>query len=142
MAKQQQSKVLIVDDEPNIRHILGAILRKDGYAVQSADNGEAALKLLEEEAFDLIITDLVMPQMGGIDLLHEIQQRRPGTAVVIMTAYGTIKTAVEAMKIGARDYITKPFEMDEVKIVARNALNMAGLVKENRILKQELGRPY
>ncbi|MDD2485329.1 MAG: sigma-54 dependent transcriptional regulator [bacterium] len=140
MAKQQQSKVLIVDDEPNIRHILGAILRKDGYTVQSADNGEAALKLLEEEAFDLIITDLVMPQMGGIDLLHEIQQRRPGTAVVIMTAYGTIKTAVEAMKIGARDYITKPFEMDEVKIVARNALNMAGLVKENRILKQELGR--
>jgi DNA-binding NtrC family response regulator len=140
MAKEQQSKVLIVDDEPNIRHILGAILRKDGYAVQSADNGEGALKLLEEEAFDLIITDLVMPQMGGIDLLHEIQQRRPGTSVVIMTAYGTIKTAVEAMKMGARDYITKPFEMDEVKIVARNALNMAGLVKENRILKQELGR--
>ncbi|MDD3926575.1 MAG: sigma-54 dependent transcriptional regulator [bacterium] len=140
MAKQHQSKILIVDDEPNIRHILSAILRKDGYLVQSADNGEGALKMMEEDTFDLIITDLVMPQMGGIDLLREVLQRRPGTAVVIMTAYGTIKTAVEAMKMGARDYITKPFEMDEVKIVARNALDMAGLVKENRILKHELGR--
>jgi two-component system, NtrC family, response regulator AtoC len=115
------SRVLIVDDEANLRKVLAAILSKDGYEVAVAENGEQALVEFEKNGADVIITDLVMPILGGMDILHKIKSTRNDVPVIIMTAHGTVDSAVEAIKLGAFDYITKPFEHSEIKAVVAKA---------------------
>jgi two-component system, NtrC family, response regulator AtoC len=115
------SRVLIVDDEVNLRKVLAAILSKDGYEVVVAENGEQAVEEFEKNGADVIITDLVMPRAGGMDILHKIKATRSDVPVIIMTAHGTVDSAVEAIKMGAFDYITKPFEHSEIRAVVSKA---------------------
>jgi two-component system response regulator AtoC len=115
------SRILVVDDEANLRKVLAAILRKDGYDVAIAEDGEQALAEFEKNGADVIISDLVMPKLGGMDILTRIKASRTNVPVIIITAHGTVDSAVEAIKMGAFDYITKPFEHAEIRAVVAKA---------------------
>ncbi len=135
-------KVLVVDDEESIRDFLQIMLQKEGYEVTLAEDGLKALDLLKKKSFDLVISDLQMPNMTGVELLKEVKNNYPQLLFMMITAFGTTESAVEAMKMGAYDYITKPFKLDEVRIIIRNALRSKDLEIENRQLKQELQKEY
>jgi nitrogen regulation protein NR(I) len=115
------SRVLVVDDEVNLRKVLAAMLRKEGYEVAVAADGEQALAELEKNGADVVVTDLVMPKVGGLDLLKNVNATQPDVPVIIITAHGTVDSAVEAIKLGAFDYITKPFEQAEIQAVVAKA---------------------
>jgi nitrogen regulation protein NR(I) len=115
------SRILVVDDEANLRKVLAAMLRKDGYEVTVAENGEVALAELEKNGADVVISDLVMPRVGGMEILAKVKANRPDVPVIIITAHGTVDSAVEAIKLGAFDYITKPFEHSEIRSVVAKA---------------------
>jgi two-component system response regulator PilR (NtrC family) len=132
------NRILIVDDEQSMRELLSIMLRKEGYEVVTADNGEKALKAVQNDIFDLVITDLKMPQMDGMTLLKEIKESSPDTIVIIVTAFGTTEGAEKARRLGAYDYIGKPFNNDEIKLVIQNALEKGRLRKENILLKREI----
>ncbi len=132
------SKILIVDDEQSMRDFLSIMLKKEGYEVAAADTAGAGLKAVQGEIFDLVISDVRMPGMDGIELLKAVKEISPETVVVMITAHATAETAVEAMKLGAYDYITKPFKVDEIKLVIQKALEKRNLRKENILLKREM----
>ena len=134
--------ILIVDDEKNYLIILKALLASEGYEVITEVNALNALQLLKETDFDLVITDMKMPKMDGIELLNEVKKIDSELPVIIMTAYGTIEMAVEAMKKRAYDYITKPFRNEELKQTVRKALELYRLKKENRRLSEALSGRY
>jgi len=119
---KEPARILVVDDEPNICQVLSAVLRKDGHEVYVSRDGDEALALLEKTPIDLLITDVIMNNVGGVELLRRVQAASPQTPVVMMTAYGTIKSAVDAIKLGAFDYLAKPFDMEQMKAVVRKAL--------------------
>lgn len=131
-------RILVVDDEESIREFLEIMLRKEGYEVTSAEDGERAIELFKKKSFDMVITDLQMPKVTGLELLKYVKEQAPDTVMLMITAFGSTETAVEAMKLGAYDYITKPFKIDEVRINIANALRSKSLEGENRILKKEL----
>jgi two-component system response regulator PilR (NtrC family) len=130
------SNLLIVDDEQSIRQLLTLIFTRAGHRVRAAENGRAALALLREEAADLIISDVKMPDIGGIELLRAARELTPDVAVIMMTAFATIDTAREAFKLGADDFIQKPFDVEELKLIVEKALERQSLVKENRAFKR------
>jgi len=134
--------VLIVDDEILMRKFLEETLERLGIDVWTAKDGFVALELLREKEFDIIFTDIKMPQMSGIELLRRAKGEYPDTEVVVMTAYGTVETAVEALKIGAFDYILKPFSVDQIEIMLKKISDKHNLLNENRYLKQELNKKY
>jgi len=123
----EKKQVLIVDDEPNLRKILSAQLSRDGYDVLTAEDGEQGLALLKEHHIDLVVTDLKMPKVDGMTLLRRAHEEDPELPIVMITAHGTIDTAVEALKIGAFDYLTKPFDKDEVRQIVAKALKTRAL---------------
>jgi DNA-binding NtrC family response regulator len=133
-----KGRVLVVDDEKHQRDILEMILASEGFETVSARNGRHALDTLRDEPFDAVLTDLKMPDMSGIDLLSELLEAQPGLCVVLMTAHGSINTAVEAMRKGAFDYLTKPLEKDELLVVLGKAMERTRLVRENRMLHEQL----
>ena len=137
-----KASVLIVDDELKIRRILQIMLENENYKTEQAKDGLEALGKMETMDFDLIITDMKMPNMSGIELLEQIQKKDKTVPVIIMTAYGTIQTAVEAMKKGAYDYILKPFDLEEMKITVDKAYRLTFLERENKYLKEELEVKY
>ncbi|CAN5162540.1 sigma-54 dependent transcriptional regulator [soil metagenome] len=126
----EKKQVLIVDDEPNLRKILSAQLTRDGYDVLSAEDGEQGLALLREHHIDMVITDLKMPKIDGMQLLREALAEMPDLPIVMITAHGTVDTAVEALKLGAFDYLTKPFDKDEVRQIVAKALRTKELAGE------------
>jgi DNA-binding NtrC family response regulator len=130
--------VLIVEDEVNIRTALATMLEKRGHRTRVAAGAEEALALLEAERADLIITDLKMPGMGGMELLRRIKAQWSDTEVLVMTAYGSIDTAVEAMRLGAYDYLTKPIDRERFPLMVEKALERHSLAKENRLLRDRL----
>jgi len=130
--------MLVVEDEAFQREMLRDFLTREGHRVTEAESGEKALQLLESSLFDLILLDFRMPGMNGLDLLRQIKLINPEIEVVIMTAYGTIETAVEAMKAGARDYLTKPIDFEELCILIERVAEHRTLVRENRMLRREL----
>ncbi len=132
------SRILIIDDDTSLRRVLEYNLQEEGYEVFAAANGEEGLLLFEERQPDLVITDLKMPGVSGFQVLAAVKGRSPLVPVMVLTAFGAVDTAVEAMKLGAYDYITKPFNRDELKLTVRKALEMRGLSEENRRLKEEL----
>jgi DNA-binding NtrC family response regulator len=136
------STILIVDDERSIRVGLKGLLAKEGYEVAVAENGEEALKLLAGQTFALVLTDLRMPGVDGFSLLKLIKEKYSDAVVIMMTAYGSEKIAVEAMKAGAHDYIVKPFDNDEVKILVRQALEQSALRREVRQLRERLDTAF
>jgi len=134
--------ILIVDDEKNYLVILEALLAPEGYEIITEDDALNALRLIRETDLDLVITDMKMPGMDGMELLEEAKKIDPGLPVIIMTAYGTIEMAVEAMKKRAYDYITKPFRNEELKLTIKKALELYRLRKENRLLSEALSDRY
>lgn len=137
-----KAKILVVDDEESIREFLEIMLRKEGYEITLAEDGQKAKDLLQKKSFDMIISDLQMPNVTGIELLKYVRQDFPEIIFMMITAFGTAETAVEAMKMGAYDYLTKPFKIDEVRINISNALRSKNLEFENRSLKKELGKEF
>lgn len=135
-------KVLVVDDEESIREFFEIMLKREGYEVSTAANGAEGLERLKKERFDLVISDLQMPEMSGMDLLQAAKELDPELVIIMITAFGSTETAVEAMKLGAYDYLQKPFKIDEVKIIIRQALEKRTLRMENALLKRELGTKY
>lgn len=137
-----KSRILVVDDEESIREFLEIMLKKEGYEVTLAEDGQKAKDLLAKKTFDMIISDLQMPHVTGIELLKYVKETYPDVVFMLITAFGTTETAVEAMKMGAYDYLTKPFKIDEVRLNIHNALRSRNLEVENRSLKKELVKEY
>ncbi len=133
-----QRKILIVDDDASIRKVLGFILEESGYAVRTAASGAEALETIAKDRPDLVLTDIKMPGMDGISLLKKVRRLDDAVPVIILTAFGTVETAVEAMKIGATDYLTKPISRDELTLVVRKTLHVRELEEENVKLKESL----
>ena len=131
-------RILIVDDEPTILNLLNKILIGQGYDATPASNGEKALQLLQTEKFDLMISDINMTPINGMELLRKAAEAWPDMGVIMLTAYGTVATAVEAMKEGAFDYITKPFKLDELVLTVQRALEYHNAITENKDLKARL----
>src|SRR5512143_454591 len=132
------SRVLVVDDVKGMREMLSIMLKKEGHDAVMAEGGEKAVKLLKDDIFDLVITDVKMPKSSGMDVLRAVKEHSPDTVVIMITAYATAESAVEAMKEGAYDYIMKPFKVDEIKLVVKNALEKRKLKEENQFLRREL----
>ncbi len=132
--------ILIVDDDDSMRHVLSVILRDRGYEARAVSNGEEALKELVAREYDLVLSDVRMPKMDGLSLLQQIRERFPGLTVVVMSAYGNHDSALEAMKAGAYDYLSKPFKPDEVVLVLQKAEERERLQRENERLKRQLGQ--
>ena len=137
-----QHNVLVVDDEPGMREFLEIMLGKEGYSVKTASNGEEAIQKIRNEAFDLALVDIQMPGLNGIDVLRSAKETTPDTTIIMITAFASHETAIEAMKLGAYDYITKPFKIDEIKIVIGKSLERKNLERENTRLKKELENKY
>ncbi|MEQ1875124.1 MAG: sigma-54 dependent transcriptional regulator [Bdellovibrionia bacterium] len=137
-----KSRILVVDDEESIREFLDIMLRKEGYEVTLAEDGAKAIDLLKKKTFDMVISDLQMPNVTGMELLKHVREGHPELLFMIITAFGTTESAVEAMKMGAYDYLTKPFKIDEVRLNISNALRSRNLEIENRSLKKELKKEY
>jgi two-component system, NtrC family, response regulator AtoC len=138
----ETNRILVVDDEVKMRRLLEMALKNMGHEVVQAGDGEEALACLGEAPFDLIMTDLNMPRMNGIQLLRNLRERGEEVPVIVLTAFGTIETAVEAMKLGAADYIIRPFEMETVELAVTRALAMGAMLRENRFLRDELERGW
>ena len=134
--------ILIAEDDKIVQDVIVNFLTEEGYPVRVANDGLAALELLRLEDVKLVLTDLRMPGADGMEVLRSAIQMNPRTAVVLLTAYGTLDTALEAMKEGAYDYIVKPFVMQQLLLVVRNAYKMASLIKENEKLTHQLKETY
>src|SRR5690242_2877349 len=134
--------ILIVEDEPKMRRLLELNLADDGHTVLAAADAEAALKMARQEPVDLVVTDLKLPGMSGLDFLHTIKRTNAAMPVVVMTAFGSVETAVDAMKNGASDYVLKPFSLAEMRMVIRKELDVHRLKEENRSLREALGKKY
>ena len=131
-----KDKILVADDEQSMREFLDIMLKKEGYKVSLASNGEEVAKLVDNDLFDLVLLDIRMPKLDGISALKKIKSNAPETIVIMITAYASADTAIKAMKEGAYDYITKPFKVEEIKLIIKNALEKKNLQKENILLKQ------
>lgn len=136
------SMVFVIEDDPELREVMATILRMEGYEYETFPEGKSAIKRFSEELADLVITDLKLPEMNGIEILKEIKSLEPNIPVIMITAYGTTESAVEAMKCGAYDYIQKPFDVDELKLKIKKALETTSLRRENILLRQQLRLKY
>ncbi len=134
--KQKHNKILVIDDDPGLRKSLSVFLTKNGYKIISAENGEQGIKLLKNKAVDLVLLDIRMPGMDGITVLKRIKKLSPYLNVIIITGFGTVETAVEAMKEGAIDYITKPFDLHELKAKIEKYIELEYLLIKNRVEKE------
>ncbi len=141
-ATKTMATILIVEDEAKMSRLLQLNLAEDGYTTHAAVDAETGLKLLRQEKIDLVITDLKLPGMNGLEFLQAVKRADARTPVIVMTAYGTVETAVEAMKAGASDYVLKPFSLEEIKLLVRKELDVHRLREENRSLREALGKRY
>ncbi len=133
-------RILVVDDETDICKALDFLLRREGYEVSIANSGEEAITKIKDSSFDVVITDLKMPKMDGMELLEKTKEISPNTAVIMMTAFSSIESAVEAMKKGASDYIVKPFLNEEIKLTVKKIIEQQKLLNENIALKQQISQ--
>ena len=136
------AKILVIDDERSIRNTLKDILGFEGYSVEVAENGLTGLELVKMTDFDIILCDIKMPEMDGIEVLEKILELKPETTVVMISGHGNIDTAVEAIKKGAYDFIVKPLDLNRLLITIRNAGDKTVLVKETKVLKQKISKRY
>lgn len=135
-------KLLVIDDEKSIVDLLSVVFTKEGYSVETSLSSTQALNLIDQKDFDIILSDIKLPQKSGMEILKYVRKKKPGTAVIMITAYGTIKQAVEALKEGAVDYVVKPFDVEELKIIVAQASEQRRLREENILLKRELREKY
>lgn len=141
-AMADKVQILLIDDEPDSCKALSLLLQRSGYKIKSCHSGEQALEILNTQFFDLVISDLLLPGVNGIDILKHIKEKSPQTSVILITGNASAETAVEAMKEGALDYITKPFNVERLKIQVAKAVEKSRLVLENQYLKQQLHGRY
>src|SRR5438874_2953598 len=134
--------ILIVEDEAKMRRLLELNLGEEGFTTLSAGDAESGLKLLRENSVDLVVTDLKLPGMNGLEFLQAVKHQNAALPVIVMTAFGTVETAVEAMKAGASDYVLKPFSLAEMRMVIHKELDVRNLREENRSLREALGKRY
>jgi two-component system NtrC family response regulator/two-component system response regulator HydG len=137
-----KGKVIVIDDEVNAAAALETLLQEDGYEVSRAHDARSGLALLEKVDADVVLTDLRMPGMDGLELLTRIKEIRPEVMVLLMTAYGTVKTAVKAMKLGAEDYLGKPIDVEELELVLERVLEKKRLLEETQVLRERVGKKY
>ena len=130
--------IVVIDDEKNIREGLGAALEMDGYSVLLAESGERGLELVNTSDVDLVITDLRMPGISGEEVLRKVTADSPGIPVIVLTGHGTVETAVEAMRCGAYDFLTKPLNLDRLSLLVKRALQNRELVLQHRELEREV----
>ena len=142
MNQTRTDRILVVDDESPIRDVLSTVLIAEGYTVTTASDLPEALRLITEDAFDIVITDLKLPKGNGIEVLRQIKRLNLDTIGIVLTGYGSIESAIEALRTGAYDYITKPFHADEIKILVRKALEYKKLHKENIYLRRQIQSAY
>jgi DNA-binding NtrC family response regulator len=142
MALMAKGNILVLDDESLMRDYVVEALQRAGHQVKNAASGRSGIELIEKESFDVVVTDLKMAPVDGIEVLRHVRQHSPGTTCIIMTAYGTIESAVAALKEGAYDYIMKPFTPDELELAVGRALERERLTLENRYLREELNQRY
>jgi DNA-binding NtrC family response regulator len=135
-------RIVVIDDEVNAASALCTLLKEDGYEVACAHDGATGLALVEQNDADLVLTDVRMPGMDGLELLKQIKQSRPQTLVILMTAYGTVKNAVRAMKSGAEDYLAKPLDVEELEVVIERAVEKKHLLEETRQLRERVADKY
>ncbi|MFH1739701.1 MAG: response regulator, partial [bacterium] len=136
------SEILIVDDELGIRNLLTTVLKGEGYAVREAENGQEAIEAVEESLPNLILCDIKMPVKDGIQTLKEIREISKEVSVMMLTAHGTVETAVQAMKLGASDYLRKPFDVEELKAKIAREIDHADVRRVNRHFQEEAGLKY
>src|ERR1700745_1469079 len=134
--------ILIVEDEAKMRRLLALNLGEDGFTTFSAEDAETGAKLLRENSIDLVLTDLKLPGMNGLEFLQILKRQHAALPVVVMTAFGSVETAVEAMKAGASDYVLKPFSLTEMRMLIHKELHVRNLREENRSLREALGKKY
>ena len=137
-----KANILVVDDEQTIRDALKMVLEEEGYQTQAAADGKEALNLISKNDFDIVITDLKMPEIDGMSLTRQCQQLCPQTSIIIITAHGSLESAIEALRIGAYDYILKPFDFDDVLYKIKRLIKQKELVLENQALRQEVEQRY
>ena len=135
-------KILVIDDERSIRNTLKDILGFEGYIVEVAENGLFGIEMAKSNDFDIILCDIKMPEIDGIEVLEKIMEMKPETTVVMISGHGNIDTAVEAIKKGAFDFIVKPLDLNRLLITIRNAGEKTVLVKETKVLKQKINKRY
>jgi DNA-binding NtrC family response regulator len=135
-------KILLVDDEPSILSVLCTVLKSEDYDVTAASDGQQAIDLFRSGDFDLLISDIRMNPINGMDILRIVHEEKPSTSVIMLTAYGSVETAIEALKLGAFDYVTKPFKVDELLITVQRALSYRDALNENATLKRQLDTRY
>ncbi len=132
------AKILVIDDERSIRNVIGELLEMEGYTVKTAENGVQGYEMIGAESFDLVISDIKMPEMDGIELLGKLVETHPDTTVVMISGHGSIDTAVECIKKGAFDYIEKPIDMNRILVTVKNALERGSLVRETKTLRRKV----
>ena len=132
--------ILIVDDEETLRESMARLLTREGYSVSTAGTGEEAMEALKNSAFDLVISDIFLPGIDGIEVLRRLREKKPNQLVILMTAYASLETAVDALRAGAYDYIMKPIIHEEVKLLIRRALRQQSLMSENSLLRKQIER--
>jgi two-component system response regulator PilR (NtrC family) len=140
--KKPKAKILVVEDEQSMREILGMLLETEGYSVVTAADGTEGLAWLQKDIFDLIITDIKMPGADGFEILKKSQELSPDTLVIMITAFGSMESAIEAMKLGAYDYIYKPFKIDEIRLIVKNAIDKRRLSTEVSLLREKIKTTY
>jgi len=140
--KDEKASILVVEDEPKMRRLLELQLAEEGFHARTAPDAETGMQILNSEPFDVVVTDFKLPGMSGLDFLHAVKRVNANLPVVIMTAYGTVESAVDAMKAGASDYVLKPFSLAELVLIIRKELASRQLREENRDLREALGQRY
>jgi DNA-binding NtrC family response regulator len=136
------ARILIVDDESDIRKTLATFLKEEGYQCQSAENGEKALELVRQGGIDMVLTDVRMPQMDGVELMKQVHQSSPETMVILMTAFASVDTAIAALRAGAADYFLKPLDLDEMSVRIASLIQRQELIRENRYLREVIDKSF
>src|SRR5512144_2530444 len=140
--RRVKHRVVIVDDEPRMATVVAMALARDGYECEPCASASAALEAIDARGADVVVTDLKMPDMDGIELLRRLRATRPTLPVILLTAHGSVPTAVAAMREGAFDYVTKPFDNDELRALVGRAIELTRLERENRELRREVAGRY
>ncbi|MBI5188077.1 MAG: response regulator [Nitrospirae bacterium] len=136
--ENSKGKILIVEDEKGMRDVLQILLEGEDYTVMATSGGEDGLSCINNDTFDLVITDIKMPRVDGFEILKKVKEVSPDTLVIMITAFGTTESAIEAMKLGAYDYIHKPFEIDEIRLIVKKAIEKKKLREELTMLKKQI----
>ena len=142
MEKLNKGQILIVEDEKSMREVLKILLAGEGYDVTAAADSVDGMNLLNRDIFDMVITDIKMPKINGFEILKKVREISPDTLVIMITAFGTTESAIEAMQLGAYDYIHKPFKIDEIRVVVKKALEKRKLREEVSILREKIKTTY